>query len=258
MSGFTEDEQAYIDFLESIVFVEKDGTPVPVTLEDDDSYDPDNDRGEDDEFASGEDDEFEKLEIGEGDFEDRKGHLGISHPFGAPHPPGAVSSDSISEVGKEDLKVYVKELKARKRRHVLTIPSIQEFKQALKDGSKVFMTKNKKAGFVIDKNGDIQKVFNNSGVKGVGKELMIEAIARGGRTLDCFDQFLPGYYRKYGFITVGRDKFNPKYASPYWDLDEHGTPDVVYMKLSKRAIRRYTDESGKISRRKIRLALRGT
>jgi len=38
-------EKKFRDWLESIVFVDKDGKPLPVILTDDESDDPENDRG---------------------------------------------------------------------------------------------------------------------------------------------------------------------------------------------------------------------
>ena len=69
-----------------------------------------------------------------------------------------------------------------------------------------------KVGVAVDKDGDIQNVFNNHGPKGAGAYAMIEAIKQGGRTLDAYDGFLPGYYRQFGFEETGRMAFNPEFA----------------------------------------------
>jgi hypothetical protein len=39
-------EEEFIKWMESITFVDKDGKPLPVVLTDDESDDPENDRGE--------------------------------------------------------------------------------------------------------------------------------------------------------------------------------------------------------------------
>lgn len=77
-----------------------------------------------------------------------------------------------------------------------------------------------KIGAAVSPEGDIQSVFNNSGVKGAGGAAIEAAKAAGGKTLDCFDQKLPGIYKQHGFEEVSREK--------NWTP---GKPDVVYMKL---------------------------
>ena len=48
------------------------------------------------------------------------------------------------------------------------------------------------------------------------------AIASGARTLDCFDDFLPGFYARFGFVEVRRES--------NWTP---GKEDVVYMVLKE-------------------------
>ena len=55
---------------------------------------------------------------------------------------------------------------------------------------------------------------------GYGPEVVKCAIACGGRKLDCFDGFLPGYYSRFGFVEYDR--------MANWVA---GEPDVVYMHL---------------------------
>ncbi len=52
-----------------------------------------------------------------------------------------------------------------------------------------------KIGSAVSPEGDIQSVFNNSGVKGAGGAAIEAAKAAGGKTLDCFDPVLPGIYK---------------------------------------------------------------
>jgi hypothetical protein len=86
-------------------------------------------------------------------------------------------------------------------------------------------------GISVDPQGDIQNVFNfnNGGPKGGAAKAMVAAIANGGRTLDCYDEFLPSYYHQFGFEEVQRMKFNPEFAPKGWDFAKHGTPDIVFM-----------------------------
>lgn len=78
-------------------------------------------------------------------------------------------------------------------------------------------------------NRDIGNVFNNGGGKGAGIDALVQAIERGGRTLDAYEGFLPQLYGQLGFVETGRMKFNPEFAHG-WDVAKQGTPDVVFMK----------------------------
>ena len=83
------------------------------------------------------------------------------------------------------------------------------------------------AGIAVDPAGDVQNVFNNEGPKGSGTKAMISAIMRGGRTLDCYDGYLPGFYAQFGFVETGRMTFNSEFAHGWKTGDD--TPDVVFM-----------------------------
>jgi hypothetical protein len=85
------------------------------------------------------------------------------------------------------------------------------------------------AGVLVSPDGDIQNLFNNGDTKGIGRELTREATRAGGRTLDCFDGFLPGFYESLGFRETGRMRFDREYAPEGWNFDRFGTPDVVFM-----------------------------
>jgi proteasome lid subunit RPN8/RPN11 len=97
-------------------------------------------------------------------------------------------------------------------------------------GYRLFLSEDGTVGFSIDPNGDIQNVFNNGGPKRIGgAEAMREAIRAGGRTLDCFDGFLVRLYTQWGFVQVGRMRFNRELAPPGWNFERDGEPDVVFM-----------------------------
>jgi hypothetical protein len=98
---------------------------------------------------------------------------------------------------------------------------------------KLYMNTDKTVGVAISKDGDIQNVFNNGGPKGAGTAAVKWAIANGGTTLDCFDGFLPSYYKSLGFEEVSRVKFDRQYAPSTWDYAKAGEPDVVFMRLKR-------------------------
>jgi len=94
--------------------------------------------------------------------------------------------------------------------------------------SRLFMSKDGKIGFSVSGDGDIQNVFNNSDEHGAGVDAIVDAVAHGGRTLDCYDKYLPKLYSQMGFVETSRMKFNPEQAPSTWPKDG-GKPDVVFM-----------------------------
>jgi phage-related protein (TIGR01555 family) len=97
----------------------------------------------------------------------------------------------------------------------------------------LIINKDGTVGAAISKDGDIQNVFNNGGPKGGAADAMKSALARGGKTLDCYDGFLPQYYKRFGMTETERLKFDPQYAPKNWDYAKHDNPDVVFMKLRR-------------------------
>ena len=96
----------------------------------------------------------------------------------------------------------------------------------LKD-HKLFMSADGKVGVAVDKDGDIQNVFNNKGPRGAGAYAVAEAIKQGGRMLDAYSGYLPEFYRQFGFEETGRMAFNPEFAHDP-ELSKN-KPDVVFM-----------------------------
>ena len=97
----------------------------------------------------------------------------------------------------------------------------------------IMMVKGKNAGYAITPEKELVNLFNYSGIKGLGKKLVIDAIAKGVKTLNCFDGFLPKYYIQFEFVEVDRIKWNDSYAPKNWDYVKKGRPDIVYMKYIK-------------------------
>jgi hypothetical protein len=91
---------------------------------------------------------------------------------------------------------------------------------------RLLMNENHTAGVAVSPEGDIQNVFNNGGPKGAGVRAVAAAVDAGGRTLDCYDNFLNGLYGQLGFKETGRMTFNREFAHNYPGKDE---PDVVFM-----------------------------
>lgn len=134
----------------------------------------------------------------------------------------------------------------------------------------LFKVKNLDAGFAIketkDYHGeptrDIVAVHNNSKVKGIGRDMVRDAIKEDGKTLDHFDGFLSALYGPLGFEAYALDEWNDEYTPKDWDYSPldvrsntyhtdklskyspeelerkkeqyaQGKPDVIYRKINK-------------------------
>lgn len=85
-----------------------------------------------------------------------------------------------------------------------------------------YLSGDRKSGYGVKHDGELIGVF--SLVPGRGERLIGEAVALdGARKLDCFDGFLPDYYKQFGFVEYMRE--------PNWT---EGGPDVVYMQLDNK------------------------
>lgn len=70
--------------------------------------------------------------------------------------------------------------------------------------------------------------------KPAGQGIMLNAIANGGRILDCYDTTLPSLYSSVGFRQTGFDKWNDEYRPDDWNEEafenwNDGKPGVTYM-----------------------------
>lgn len=109
--------------------------------------------------------------------------------------------------------------------------SVKDVTDILAAGGKVFLNEGGSAGLIVTAEGDIEAVFKNqqTGPKGAITDLMITALANGGKTLDCYGSGLVNKYAMFGFIPVAQVEFNPEYANPGWNTSIHGTPNVYVM-----------------------------
>lgn len=103
-------------------------------------------------------------------------------------------------------------------------------------GGRVFLSGDRKAGYVISPEGDLQNVFRNPGGKpGAGRAAVEHAVAQGAKTLDAYEGPLTEMYAQHGFREVGRMKFVDEFAPEGWDFEQYGRPDIVFMAHSARA-----------------------
>jgi hypothetical protein len=128
-----------------------------------------------------------------------------------------------------------------------------EFNKALKSGNRgeflsdyslddygkmdTYKLKNYNIGFAIKSDGDIVSVLNNSGIKGIGDELIKSAISLGGSKLDHFDGFLTGFYSRNGFKVVKTEDWNDDYTPSDWKyeaVDIYNPDKSVYAKELKK------------------------
>ncbi|MEU6572308.1 hypothetical protein [Streptomyces sp. NPDC046805] len=86
-------------------------------------------------------------------------------------------------------------------------------------GASYYLTPDFKSGFGVAGDGTMIGLFST--VKGRGTDLVWDAVNHKGATkLDCFDGFLPEFYKQFGFQETERvANWTP------------GEPDVVFMSL---------------------------
>ena len=110
-----------------------------------------------------------------------------------------------------DPKSFFASLSAGKRPEMLAPYSITELGEM-----NLFKAKGYNAGFAITQDGSIVAVHNNTGISGVGTELMNAAKRNGGTKGDHFDGFLTGFYKRFGFKVVKHEEWNDDYAPKNW------------------------------------------
>jgi hypothetical protein len=138
-------------------------------------------------------------------------------------PPEPVGSMQHGRAFQErDAATFIALREKSKRPEFLTPYTAEEMR-----GWKHFVTDDG-VGFTLTDKMDIIGVVNNSGKRGAGESAVIEAIAKGGETLNCIDGFLSQkYYPRFGFKESRRVKWNDEYAPKGWNYDKYGRPDIV-------------------------------
>lgn len=123
-------------------------------------------------------------------------------------------------VTRELHKVFIKSRAkvADEYQHNLTPYMATEFKKAK---IKTFLNKDKTAGYALKPDGELVNVFSIK--KGNGAGVVVDAIKRGAKKLDCFDGALPKYYKRFGFKEIQRE--------PNWTK---GQPDIIYMRRKRK------------------------
>nr|DAN18056.1 MAG TPA: hypothetical protein [Caudoviricetes sp.] len=98
-------------------------------------------------------------------------------------------------------------------------------------GKRTFMDEGGTIGFALTDDGDIEAVFKNKQLNKTPHAMdgvIPQAIADGGKKLDCYGEKLVSIYEDYGFVPVARVEFNEQYANDGWDASK-GTPYVYFM-----------------------------
>jgi hypothetical protein len=93
--------------------------------------------------------------------------------------------------------------------------SVTDYRDDTHHSLRPYLSADRQSGFMIAGD-EIVGVF--SAVRGRGDALVRDAIAAGGRRLDCFDGYLTRLYYRHGFVVTRRES--------NWSP---GGPDVVWM-----------------------------
>jgi len=145
--------------------------------------------------------------------------------------------DVINKLNNNDFdinnnKEFVNSMKSGNRAEFLTPYSDEDLSRM-----KTFKVKGYNAGFAVKNDGDIVSVHNNTGIGGIGKELIKAAIKNGGKKLDHFDGFLSSFYNSLGFKVVSHDEWNDDYAPAGWKyepIDPYNPQTSIYAEELKK------------------------
>lgn len=90
------------------------------------------------------------------------------------------------------------------------------------------------AGIAVTKDNDVVSLFKNKKAdpeKAIAAlDLLIPiAVINGGIRMDCYGEHLAKKYMSHGFIPVARCKFDDNTASPDWDYEANGRPDLYFL-----------------------------
>ena len=98
--------------------------------------------------------------------------------------------------------------------------------------SRMWLSKQHKGlvGYAIDSNNELFGLFNNSGIKGLGKSAILDAIKNGADKLFCFDGYSPKLYAQFGFVITDSAPWDEELAPDKWDYEKYGQPNVVWMR----------------------------
>jgi hypothetical protein len=114
------------------------------------------------------------------------------------------------------------------------------YQKVVANGGRVFQIDNLPAGYALwpNRDGDGQgvemfMVHNNSGIPGLGDDILHDAIARGADRLFAFDNpKLTALYTEHGFREYDRIAWDPQYAPERWAESRYAGQeiDVHYMR----------------------------
>lgn len=95
-------------------------------------------------------------------------------------------------------------------------------------GAKCYTTQGGSA-YAVDKSGDIFGLCKNTNDPAKGKDILKEAVSRGGNKLDSYDGNHE-FYSKCGFQAVSWCKWDEKYKPSGWDPSRDNREDIVFYK----------------------------
>lgn len=145
---------------------------------------------------------------------------------------GMSSPDFYQLVGDNKAKVFLDAI-TKGKKSLGDFGASVDLPAVLPEGTQLFLTEEKMAGFIIKPNGDISAVFNSplSPYRSISPSLLAIATQAGGRKLDAFNTNLTPIYTAAGFKPVAKVPFDPNFKPPGWRESvfqkwNNGQPDV--------------------------------
>jgi len=137
-------------------------------------------------------------------------------------------------------QIAIKEVDAREFYAALSICSMpwvmtpHTFSELKAMDANRYLVSNNSAGFILKHDGELISLFNESGIRGLGRVLLQRAIEMGARSLFCFDGHLVNLYTAFGFVEYKRVRWDDALAPSTWP--DSTRPDVVYLQLKEREV----------------------
>jgi len=106
--------------------------------------------------------------------------------------------------------------------------SLDDLRKMASEGAQFRLSEDGTAGYILHE-GELKNLFCLRRGTGVGKAMLVDAIARGAQRLDCIGPDLAEIYTRFGFLAVRAVKWDDRYARKDWDYEKYNRPDIILM-----------------------------
>jgi hypothetical protein len=153
------------------------------------------------------------------------------------------SSPGVSSMEKVDPEAFMQAKNANNppRLHFMTDYTTEQLAEM-----KLFKAPGRDAGYALKPDGELSNLFNNSGVRNLGVDVLADAINKGAAKLDCIGNRLLNYYQDAGFILKETYAWDDALAPKNWPYEKEGRPNVYYLEYPEELSRNSDDVRARI------------